>query len=194
MTQTVLESKKRQINVKSKVSYFQAGKKMSSSNVEKLKELIKIANKSNINIQKLPAIKNNPALNSSYFKWISFIPVVLIGIAAFFGYKVLLNDGKCLVSMPDSLSHAFRPPEDCGFCRNITRADRISNISPDEFEQKYAYNAKPVIVTDATVNWTALDVFDFWYFKNVYESSLTDGEQLNCQFFPVNQISKRELM
>lgn len=158
---------------------------MSSSNIEKLKKLIEIANKSNINIQKLPAVKNIAALHFSNFKWISLISVVIIGIAAFFSFKVLLNDGKCLISMPDSLSHAFRPPEDCGFCRNITRVDRISNTSPDEFEQKYAYNAKPVIVTDATVNWTALDVFDFWYFKDVYESSLADGEQLNCQFFPV---------
>lgn len=158
---------------------------MSSSNVEKLKELIEIANKSNINIRKLPAIKTHPALNVSNFKWISFISVVIIGIASFLSYKVLLHDGKCLISLPDFLSHAFRPPEDCGFCRNITKADRISNVSPREFERNYAYNAKPVIVTDATVNWTALDVFDFWYFKDVYEESLADGEQLNCQFFPV---------
>lgn len=160
---------------------------MSSSNVEKLKELIEIANKSNINIQKLPAIKNISALHFPKFKWIL---TVIIGIAAFFTYKVLSNDGKCLIPMPDSLSHAFRPPEDCSFCRNITKVDRVSNISPHEFEQKYAYDAKPVIVTDATVNWTALDVFDFWYFKDVYENSLADGEQLNCQFFPVIKFSK----
>lgn len=158
---------------------------MSSSNVEKLKELIEIANKSNINIRKLPVIKNHRALNGNNFKWISFVSIVIVGIASLLSYKVWLHDGKCLVSLPDSLSRAFRPPEDCGFCRNITKADRVSNISPHEFERKYAYNAKPVIVTDATVNWTALDVFDFWYFKDVYEESLEDGEQLNCQFFPV---------
>lgn len=165
---------------------------MSSSNVEKLKELIKIANKSKINIQQLPTIKNNSALNLTYFKWIPFISIVFVGIAVLFGYKVFSNDGKCLVSLPDSLSHAFRPPEDCGFCRNITKAERISNISPHEFEQKYAYSAKPVVVTDATVNWTALDVFDFWYFKDVYENSLSDGEQLNCQFFPVKVFDLRK--
>lgn len=158
---------------------------MSSANVEKLKELMKIANKSNIDIQQLPAIKNHSALKITYFKWISLILAVLIGIASFLCYNVLFNDGKCLVPLPDALSHAFRPPEDCGFCRNITKADRIANVLPHEFEEKYAYNAKPVIVTDATVNWTALDVFDFWYFKDVYESSFSDREQMNCQFFPV---------
>lgn len=159
---------------------------MSCANVEKLKEIIKTAIKSNINIQRLPAVATNPALQLSYFKWILVIPIVF-GFSAFFGYKIWLNDGNCLIALPDSVSHAFRPPEDCGFCRNIVQVDRVSNISPDEFEEKYAYNARPVIVTDATVNWTALDVFDFWYFRDVYETSLSDGEQLNCQFFPVRK-------
>lgn len=159
---------------------------MSSENVKKLKAIIEKANKSNINIQQFPAVGNHSTLlNLSIVRLVLFIPIVL-GLIVFLYSKLWLNDGKCLIMLPDSFSHAFRPPEDCGFCRNITQADRISNISPHEFEEFYAYNAKPVVVTDATINWTALDVFDFWYFKNVYDSTLTNSEQMNCQFFPVS--------
>lgn len=161
---------------------------MSISNIAKLNEIINEAEKSNINIRQLPAVRNNPALHSSLSKRMVIIST-LLGLVAFFTYQISFNNGKCVVPMPDSLSHAFRPPEDCGFCQNVTQVDHISNISPAEFERIYAYNARPVVVTDATVNWTASDVFDFWYFKDVYESSLSDGEQLNCQFFPVRKRS-----
>lgn len=62
---------------------------------------------------------------------------------------------------------------------------RISGTSPDDFERDFAYRARPVIVTDATANWTALSVFDFWYFKEVYgEVAEETDEEWNCQFFP----------
>lgn len=160
---------------------------MVNANVQKLKEIIKKANKSNINIQRLPVVEKNAALHMSISKYSLFISIAF-GFAAFLCYKMWLSDDKCLISLPDSLSHAFRPPVDCNFCRNVTQIDRISNISPDEFEEYYAYNAKPVVVTDATLNWTALDVFDFWYFKDVYESLQSDGEKMNCQFFPVKDL------
>lgn len=60
--------------------------------------------------------------------------------------------------MPDDLSKVFRPPEKCDFCYDVNKVVRISNISPKEFEEKFAYTGVPVIVTDATQNWTALEV------------------------------------
>lgn len=160
---------------------------MLSENVKKLKEIIEKADKSNINIQRFPTVENHSLLsNLSMFRVFLLVPIV-VGFMALFYAKIWIHNGeKCLISLPDSLSHAFRPPEDCSFCRNVTQADRISNISPREFEANYAYNAKPVVVTDATRDWTALDVFDFWYFKDVYDSSRSDSERTNCQFFPVN--------
>lgn len=160
--------------------------KMANENVKKLKAIIERANKSNINIQRLPAVRNH--LKPSNLSFFIVIPIAF-GFIAFIHSKSWMNDGKkCWISLPDSISHAFRPPEDCGFCKNITQADRVSNISPTEFERKYAYNAKPVVVTDATTNWSALNVFDFWYFKDVYDSF--NSEQMNCQFFPVNDLKK----
>lgn len=157
---------------------------MANSNVEKLKKIIKRAEKRNINIQRLPVVQNQSTSNVSLWK-LGVLISFSIGLSLFLSNKLWINDGDCLIHLPDSLSHAFRPNEDCGFCRNITQADRIAGIIPSEFEEKYAYNARPVVVTDATVNWTALDVFDFWYFKDVYDSSRLYSDQMNCQFFPV---------
>lgn len=63
--------------------------------------------------------------------------------------------------MPRPLRYALRPPESCDFCENIKQVPRLQNISPQEFEQKFAYTAAPVIVSDATQNWTAVSVTIF---------------------------------
>ena len=60
--------------------------------------------------------------------------------------------------MPQLLRYAFRPAENCNFCQNVVQVERVRQISPQVFAEKYAYNAKPVIVEDATQNWTALEV------------------------------------
>lgn len=57
-------------------------------------------------------------------------------------------------------------------------------LSPDEFDLKYAYTGRPVIVSDGAVNWTAVDVFDYWYFKDIYDDFEANNEEFNCQFFP----------
>lgn len=86
--------------------------------------------------------------------------------------------------MPKELQKVFRSPANCNFCRNVNGAKILSNIAPDDFEQNLAYNGNVVIVTDAMKNWTAPDVFDFWYFKNLYEKEDHRKKTLSCQFFP----------
>lgn len=44
---------------------------------------------------------------------------------------------------------------------------------------RYAYSGRPVVVVDATINWTATEVFSFPFFKSLY-----DGVDADCQFFP----------
>lgn len=85
--------------------------------------------------------------------------------------------------MPKDLDKVFKKPADCSFCHGIKSGQRISNIQPDEFEENYAYNGNVVVVTDATKNWTATEVFDFWYFKNLYEKEDPNRKTLECQFF-----------
>lgn len=85
---------------------------------------------------------------------------------------------------PNQLALAFRPPESCSFCRNISEVKRISNIAPDDFEEKYAYSAIPIIITDVTKNWTAGEKFSFQFFKTTYLNSRKKTKTFDCQFFP----------
>ncbi|XP_046406321.1 uncharacterized protein LOC124171223 [Ischnura elegans] len=91
----------------------------------------------------------------------------------------------CSVYMPDQLVRALRPPEDCSMCRGLTKVEKVANISPEEFEKRYAYTGCPVVIVDAMVNWTAQNEFSFEFFKELYEeSSEYSSFQMNCQFFP----------
>ncbi|XP_071440254.1 bifunctional arginine demethylase and lysyl-hydroxylase JMJD6-like [Hetaerina americana] len=91
----------------------------------------------------------------------------------------------CAVYMPDQLVKALRPPEDCSMCRGLTQVDKVVNISPAAFEERYAYTGRPVVVGDAMENWTARHEFSFQFFKELYEgSSEYWSHQINCQFFP----------
>lgn len=63
---------------------------------------------------------------------------------------------------------------------------RISNIDPDEFEEKFAYSGQVVVVTDATKNWTATEVFNFEFFKELYKRDDPKRKTVDCQFFPYN--------
>ncbi|PVD20841.1 hypothetical protein C0Q70_19002 [Pomacea canaliculata] len=93
---------------------------------------------------------------------------------------------RCLLRTPDILSDALRPPLDCAFCRNVTSVHKVENISPEDFEERYAYSGQPVIVTDATRNWSALDAFSFEFFQQVYSQDSLELKNVenNCQFFP----------
>lgn len=57
-------------------------------------------------------------------------------------------------------------------------------MSPEIFEKNYAYSAVPLIITDATQNWTAHETFSFNFFKDTYSNSKRKNKALDCQFFP----------
>jgi len=98
----------------------------------------------------------------------------------------IINNDWCLVRAPDELLDFFRPPLKCDFCRGITSVEKVSGISPEEFEKKYAYSGRPVVVTDATRNWTALEAFSFEFLKDIYkpDSPVLKSSHDSCQFFP----------
>lgn len=73
---------------------------------------------------------------------------------------------------------------DCGFCRDVDSFDVRQSLSSEEFEHRYAYSGRPVKVSDGAINWTAVDVFDYWYFKEIYDDFEANNEEFNCQFFP----------
>uniref|UniRef100_A0A182W7M1 Cupin-like domain-containing protein n=1 Tax=Anopheles minimus TaxID=112268 RepID=A0A182W7M1_9DIPT len=97
----------------------------------------------------------------------------------------LFANEDCIFTMPAQLQKAFRPPESCGFCRAVHgTVPRLSSVSPADFARDYAYRGGPVIVTDATANWTAMERFDYWFFKRVYETHGNGPKAERCQFFP----------
>lgn len=93
---------------------------------------------------------------------------------------------ECLAPKLESLIDAFRPPTSCDICRNVSSIDRVSNITREEFEEKYAYTNRPVIVTDAMNDWLAREKFSFKFFKRLYRtnSSALRAVEDHCQFFP----------
>lgn len=157
---------------------------MSRENVKQLQKFIRKIEKLNVDVTKLSAVRNRNSLKMSW-KYLSTGFGILFTAILLLSNIKLYRSGNCLISMPNALSHAFRKPENCDFCQNVTEIVRVANIVSTEFERNFAYNARPVIVTDATVNWTASNTFDFWYFQRVYRSAdESNGDELNCQFFP----------
>lgn len=126
----------------------------------KLRNLLDRAEKDRIDIVELAVIKSHPNIT----KVVAPRKYILLGIGMTIVLTVLYmalhsgNGDECLIEMPAELSKAFRPPESCDFCENVNEVRRIAATSPEEFEELYAYSGVPVIVTDATQNWTALQV------------------------------------
>ncbi|XP_015598996.1 uncharacterized protein LOC107269546 [Cephus cinctus] len=86
---------------------------------------------------------------------------------------------RCLFEFPSFTQKIFRPAEDCSVCLDVKEVEKLSGVDPAFFEERYAYSGRPVVITDATSNWTAPQVFSFSFFKDLYE-----GQVSNCQFFP----------
>ncbi|GAB6032498.1 hypothetical protein CHUAL_011394 [Chamberlinius hualienensis] len=93
---------------------------------------------------------------------------------------------QCAIDMPNVAQDIFRPPVDCSMCENVKKIDKINLINPQEFKQKYVYSDHSVIVTDAMVNWTVRETFNFNYLKKLYgdDSPALENYRQSCQFFP----------
>ena len=106
----------------------------------------------------------------------------------FFQYVTDLSMDKdfCLIPYPKNVLVLFRPPVNCSVCKEVHKIDRVSSLSKDEFLGKYAYTARPVVITDGTKGWTASQYFSFNYFKSIYspDSPVIISEDDKCQFFP----------
>lgn len=53
----------------------------------------------------------------------------------FRGYDIELE--MCVLDMPSEVQNMFMPPFDCSVCRNLTEIERVTNISPEDFENRY---------------------------------------------------------
>lgn len=101
-------------------------------------------------------------------------------------FSIDIYHEECLAPKLEFLIDIFRPSTSCDICRHIDHIDRISNITREEFEEKYAYTNHPVIITDAMNDWLASEKFSFKFFQRLYRenSSALRAVEEHCQFFP----------
>lgn len=94
---------------------------------------------------------------------------------------------QCAVEVFEFMPEMFRPPaRSCNFCRNVKSVKKVENISPEQFEELYAYTGRPVVVRDGTKDWTASTQFSYKFLKSIYSKNSTALKNVeeNCQFFP----------
>lgn len=152
---------------------------------EKLSVLLEKSKEEKINVTKLKSIRSNRMLLSPFcgFKWKTLL-ICCIAVAFSFLWNFdRISTKNCLIPMHKDMRKLFRLSQNCDFCRHIKSARRVSQMTPDEFERKFAYSGEVVIVTDAMKNWTAQETFDFWYFKDLYNREDPNMKTLDCQFF-----------
>ncbi|XP_018566497.1 bifunctional arginine demethylase and lysyl-hydroxylase JMJD6-B [Anoplophora glabripennis] len=116
---------------------------------------------------------------------IKFSVLVLVLGHLLYKSDIFNSSDECFLEMPSDASKIFREPESCDICNNIDQVDKVVNISALDFYEKYARMAKPLVVNDGAVSWPAIKVFDFEFFKDLYNSIDTkQNSRRNCQFFP----------
>lgn len=178
------------------------------SNVEVLfSEIIIKAKKLNLqyrqleNLPSMKLLKNRK--DSKFYHQLCFCAFVcLVGIITyyelhtrkgfsrvwFYWENIEIHEEMCTIEMPTFVQNMFMPPIDCSHCVNLTEILRVSDLSPRVFEETFAYSGIPIIVTDATDNWSAKEIFSYDYFKNIYgkDSPALSNFKPDCQFFPYN--------
>ncbi|XP_017782184.1 PREDICTED: bifunctional arginine demethylase and lysyl-hydroxylase JMJD6 [Nicrophorus vespilloides] len=137
---------------------------------------IPMAEISQLDISKLLCKRRKARMSS--IKKIALVTFSLVLAVWVFGEK----HSQCVLDMPIDASKAFREVVDCGICKNLGGVDKVMNISPSDFEERYVAKARPVVVLDGTRGWSAVDNFDFSFFKKLYSSYPKRKQE--CQFFP----------
>lgn len=124
-------------------------------------------------------------------KWflIVILPVVLAIAGYYFeGIELLkVKEQLCLVDINEIFIEVTRKRTNCTLlCEGLTEIPRVSNLSKQEFVSRYAYNGRPVVITDGAKNWSAVGRFSFTFFKELFDKN-KEAYRVNedeCQFFP----------
>lgn len=111
----------------------------------------------------------------------------LFFLLALFAYPLfkLLIGSPCLISEVTPLGEVVIPVVDCKICENVTDVPRLANLSREEFVHKYAYTSKPILVVGAALDWQALEVYSYDYFKSLYLNTpgALEDDNIQGQFF-----------
>lgn len=111
-------------------------------------------------------------------------------VKSFYSYMEYPDDSltmeNCILPTNEIIQDPFRPPVNCNECANVTGVAIVSNLSQDEFIEKYAFSMQPVLIVDAQDGWSAQNTFSFEFFRNIYKEGSEALTKVNkdCQFFP----------
>lgn len=129
-----------------------------SDNIQtQLRRLCDDSQQLGIDLTTLTTLKNHSRLTrfGTTTRILGALAIVAILVAV---PRYCMSYKDCHLNVPVQMEGAFRAVQDCAFCENVVQVDRVQDIRPDAFERDYAYNGRPVVVTDATHNWTAMEV------------------------------------
>lgn len=95
-------------------------------------DLIKLSS-----IRRLIHSKNHYKLTiMKYLFYLSIIWILLNNRSNIMQLYRSYSQSKCLIPLPDILQNALVPANDCNFCINLTRIDRVHSINPEIFSQR----------------------------------------------------------
>lgn len=86
-------------------------------------------------------------------------------------YEGWSEGAGCLMTTGPLGEITMLPRTDCGFCKGIVDAPRVSNLSQEQFVKDFIHKNVPIVVTDAMANWTARDLFSYEYFRGLYKDN-----------------------
>ncbi|XP_006625108.1 uncharacterized protein LOC102672593 [Apis dorsata] len=142
---------------------------------------------------KSASIKNNAKYKKKYisdyvcFKKIFFTfftPIFLSILFKYLYFDIIKNirGTRCLIPNNYLIWEFTRPISNCDYCRDVTSALILSNLTREEFKQ-YAYSSIPMIIKHAASNWPASKVFSWKFFKDLYENIDGAYDSVDeCQF------------
>lgn len=137
-------------------------------------------------------------LRPSCWKLTLLCSTIAIVICVLYDYNFLeyVRGVRCLVPNNYFIWEATRPISDCNFCLNVTQPIVLPNVTREEFAP-YAYSSKPIVIKKAFLHWPAMRHFDFYFFKELYESIEDSVKSVDeeCQFlhFQSDFISLRDV-
>lgn len=112
------------------------------------------------------------------------LPLLLASLGYYFFDDMFDESSLCAVDNSIFVLEAARPIADCKMCEGLTEVPKLSDITVETFVHDHAYTGRPLVVKDATKNWTAMNVFTYEYFLHVYTDSALNATDDECQFFP----------
>ena len=112
-----------------------------------------------------------------------------------FGYRWNFVD-RCIIEDADDKGNGVdycRLPVNCEICQNVDKIDdvHVSNITIEEFEERYAYSNRPLVVRNASLRWRAMKDLDYAWLRKVHlkHDDVLDNEDESCWF---NQYQTKE--